>query len=75
VPHDGPYALVYDVELKQPGCVLLQAALGGTVPSDLFSELFPAETWLLAPTDKMTVYRTTREQLFIVASKTNKRSK
>lgn len=65
------YALVYDVKLRRPGCVLLQAAMNGTVPSGLFQELFPSESWLLAPTDDMQTYNTTEEQLFIVAAKTD----
>ncbi len=40
--------IVYDCTQKQPGCVLLQATMGGTVPD--FDMLFPSETWLLAPT-------------------------
>jgi hypothetical protein len=39
------YLIAYDVETKRPGCVLLQAALGGTVPQSRFIELFPAECW------------------------------
>ena len=67
---EGPFTLVYDVELRRPGCVLLQVAMGGTVPSEIFQMLFPNETWLLAPTPEMKPYRTTREQLLVVVTKT-----
>jgi hypothetical protein len=40
------YVLVYSIEDKRPGCVLMQAALGGTVPDGLFAQLFPSETWI-----------------------------
>ena len=65
------YTLVYDVKLRRPGCVLLQVAMGGTVPSLLFQELFPTESWLLGPTDDMQAYSTTEEQLYIVSAKTD----
>lgn len=64
------YSLVYDVTLRRPGCVLLQAAMGGTVPNETFEMLFPAETWLTAPTKDMKAYTTTPEQLEIVSRKT-----
>jgi len=67
------YAIVYDVKLRQPGCVLLQAVLGGTVPSELFHTLFPSETWLLGRTPNLKVYQTTLEELLVVAGKTRSR--
>ncbi len=67
------YALVYDVELRRPGCVLLQAALGGTVPPARFSELFDASNWILGPTPGLRLYRVTDAELVVVASKTEKR--
>ena len=48
------YRIVFSPKECRPGCVLLQAAMGGTVPS--FESLFPAETWLIAPTDDMAAY-------------------
>lgn len=53
--------IVYDAALKRPGCVLLQAAMGGDVPN--FTKLFAAETWLTAPTPGMRAYPVTAEQL------------
>lgn len=67
------YALVYDCKLRRPGCVLLQVAMGGTVPSELFHRLFSNETWLLAPTDNMKLYRATEAELKIVAQNTKAR--
>lgn len=55
--------IVYDITLMQPGCVLLQAALGGTVPNEKFARLFDARSWLLAPTLDLQTYDVTEEQL------------
>ena len=48
--------IVFSPSLRRPGCVLLQVAMGGDVDSSTFHLLFPAETWLLAPTDDMAAY-------------------
>jgi len=53
--------IVFSVKERRPGCVLLQAAMGGTVPK--FGQLFPHETWLTAPTDDMASYEVTDDQL------------
>lgn len=54
--------VVFDRKLKRPACVLLQAVFGGTVPN--FQRYFPSETWLLAPTPNMRMYRVeNKEQL------------
>lgn len=55
--------VVFSVEKRRPGCVLLQAVMGGTVPSMQFQTLFPNETWLLSPTDDMKAYSVTENQL------------
>lgn len=47
--------IVFSPSKRRPGCVL-QAAMGGTVPSDAFYRLFPAETWLVGATDDMAAY-------------------
>jgi hypothetical protein len=57
------HLIVFDIEQRRPGCVLLQVALGGDVPRDLFAELFPHTTWLVSPTDSMAAYRATDDQL------------
>jgi len=53
--------IVYDAVLRRPGCVLLQSTLGGTICN--FSKLFPAESWLLAPTPNLKLYEVTQQQL------------
>ena len=55
--------IVFDTRLRRPGCVLLQAAKGGTVPAFDFQKFFPTETWLLAPTPDMHTFMVTEEQL------------
>jgi len=52
--------IAYDCELKRPGCVILQAAMGGSSEA---AKMFPAESWLVAPTDGLSVYPVTRGQL------------
>lgn len=55
------HRIAYDVKLKRPGCVLLQAALGGD--AHLVGRKFTHETWLLHPTDDLHVYEVTDDQL------------
>jgi len=57
------YRIAFSVERRRPGCVLVQAALAGTVPNELFHDLFPAETWISGIGGDMKGYETTREQL------------
>jgi len=59
--------IVFDTELKRPGCVLLQAAMGGTIGVSEFQLMFPSETWLLAPTKNMGVFKVTEDQLEVLA--------
>ena len=54
--------IAFDIKLMKPGCVLLQAAFGCDRGSD-FGRLFPAQTWLVAPTPDLKVYEVTTEQL------------
>lgn len=56
------YRIAFDVERRRPGCVLLQAAMGGTVPGSMFYDLFPAETWLVG-VGTLKCYVVTPEQL------------
>jgi hypothetical protein len=64
--------IVYDVTLMQPGCVLLQAALGGTVPRERFAQLFDTSSWLVAPTPDLQLYPVTEEQLEKLSTMTKK---
>ena len=50
------YRIVFSPKERRPGCVLLQVAMGGTVPRTKFEDLFWAETWLVSPTDDMHAY-------------------
>jgi hypothetical protein len=45
---DPEIYIAYDCDLRRPGCVLLQAAMGGNAA--VTGQLFDSETWLLAPT-------------------------
>jgi len=65
--------IVFSPKEMKPGCVLLQAALGGTVPNPRFGMLFPVETWLLAPVPDMAAYSVTEEQLLILSQKVAKK--
>ena len=53
--------IAYDVTLKRPGCALLQAAMGASVPSDKLMEM--SDQWLLAPTPDLKLYPCTEEEL------------
>ena len=52
--------IAYDCDLRRPGCVILQAALGGSTEA---AKRFPSETWLVAPTKGLKLYPVTSEQL------------
>lgn len=52
--------LIWDMELMRPGCVLLQAALGGTVSSQ---DLFGLGDWLVGITPNMKPYAITDAEL------------
>lgn len=51
--------IVYDPMLKQPGCILLQVAMGGTVSAEDIMLM----DWLTFPTPTMAVFEVTPEQL------------
>lgn len=52
--------LVVDTKTRGVGCVLLQAAGGGSV--SLARELFAVEGWFTAPSDSTVLMRGTRDQ-------------
>jgi hypothetical protein len=43
--------------------------MGGTVPDRKFWDLFPAETWLVAPTDDMAAYPVEDEEMLEALSR------
>lgn len=55
--------IVFDIKLRRPGCAILQAAYGGTIPNMVFGIKFPSETWLKSPTSDMGTYEVTEAQL------------
>lgn len=59
--------IAYDITLMQPGCALLQAALGCDVS---LVDLFPTNTWLLHPTPNLRVYHIERSQLPLLVKRT-----
>ena len=44
---DPEYRIAYDVRSCKVGCALIQAAMGGNVPRDLFFSCFDPDTWTL----------------------------
>lgn len=68
---DPEYRIAYNVDCCKVGCVLIQAALGGTVPSDLYYEHFGVgESWTVNASGCQ-VYPIRRSQLPLLAAKTN----
>lgn len=55
--------IAFSTEQRRPGCVIVQAAMGATIANTELERWFPAETWLLAPTDDMQVYQVTFDQM------------
>lgn len=52
--------IAYDCDLRRPGCVLMQAVMGGD--SSAVSKLFDSSSWLLSPTPGMRVIAGTEEE-------------
>lgn len=52
--------LIWDMELMRPGCVILQAVLGGTVSTQ---DLYGLGDWLVDITPNMQPYAITDEEL------------
>lgn len=67
---DPQYRIAYDVDRCKVGCVLIQAALGGTVPSDLFHGHFSTEAWTVNAIGCQ-VYPIRRSQLPLLAARTS----
>jgi hypothetical protein len=67
---DSEYRIAYDVARCKVGCVLIQAALGGTVPSDLYYRYFgTGEAWTVNATGCQ-IYPIRKSQLPVLAAKT-----
>lgn len=54
------HRVLYDMKLRRPACVLLQAMAGGTLDGWNLQLL---GDWLVAPTPDMKIYTLTDEQL------------
>lgn len=67
---DPEYRIAYDVEQCKVGCVLIQAALGGDVPRDLFYDYFGTEAWTVSASGCQ-IYPIRRSQLPVLAARTN----
>lgn len=61
--------IAYDTTLKRPGCVILQAAMGGDAE---LAHRFPTASWLVAPTPDMKVREITEEQVKILVAMAEK---
>ena len=61
-----PYArIAFDFTLMRPGCVLLQAAMGGyTNEGKNTAHDFPTDSWLLAPTKDLKIYEIPTEEQY-----------
>jgi hypothetical protein len=67
---DPEYRIAYDVVRHKVGCVLIQAALGGDVPQELFYNYFGPEAWTVDAT-YCRIYAIRRRQLPRLAARTN----
>ena len=65
---DEVYTMAFDLSLKRPACVLIQAGLGC---SPNIAHLFETHTWLVAPTDNLKKYNLTGKQLKQAVEKVN----
>lgn len=68
---DPEYRIAYDVARCKVGCRLIQAALGGDVPHDIFYDYFGTEMWTVDATG-CAVYAIRRSQLPLLAARTNR---
>lgn len=61
--------IAYDIRQMRPGCVLLQAAMGG---DPFCAKQFDSETWLVFPTPDLHVYEVSDKQLQELIRRTKK---
>lgn len=67
---DPEYRIAYDVDRCKVGCVIIQAALCGTVPSDLFYRYFgTGEAWTVSARGCQ-IYPIKKSQLPMLAART-----
>ena len=68
---DPEYRIAYDVKRCKVGCVLIQAALAGTLPSSLFYDYFGTGDAWTVDASGCQVYPIRKSQLPLLASRTN----
>jgi len=56
------FTIAFDLKKMRVGCVLIQTALGATIPRALFHKYFPVEMWDVASSG-MRVFKTKRDEL------------
>lgn len=56
-----PTYIAYDTKRRKPGCVLIQAAMGGSVE---LAKRFPSELWVTDTADGMKLYPVKDEAQF-----------
>lgn len=68
---DPEYRIAYDVDRCKVGCVLIQAALGGDVPHDLYYDYFgTGDAWTVSAAG-CKIYPIRRSQLPMLATRTS----
>ncbi len=68
---DPEYRIAYDVDCCKVGCVLIQVALGGDVPRDLFFDYFgTGDSWTVSARG-CKIYPIRRSQLPVLAARTS----
>jgi len=68
---DPEYRIAYDVEHCKVGCVLIQAALGGGLPSKLFYDYFGTGAAWTVDAGACKIYTIRRSQLPLLAARTS----
>jgi len=66
--------IAYDCKLRQPGCVLVQAATA-TITGSTLAQHFDPDDWLLTTTPDMRIYEVTEQQLRRLSTITKNREK
>lgn len=67
-PTENDIVLLFDIKLRRPACVLLQA-MAGCGHNNFLQMNFDSRDWLTAPTPDMRKVRGTREQWQRLAAK------
>lgn len=71
---DEQITLLFDMKLRKPACVLLQAAAGCAANNSFLSMTFESKDWLVFPTPDMARITGTRAQWEGLAAKMKAKS-